>query len=1181
MLRYFFLGLLLFIGIYSAGGQCVNPSFTVKSSACLNETLEFVNTSTEGSNFEWDFCAGDLEQTPLAGNVLSNSNFFRARSLRIIEDNGLWYGFTISATANILMRLDFGNNPNTQPMLNNLGNVGSVLSSAFAFDVYKENDTWHILVANGGNRNIIRYSFVNGLTQLPQTTTLTTPVVFADAGPNAIEIQYEAGNIIALVTIGTSVATTKIVRLNFGASITNITPSLSEFTLSSANQLRGISLIKECNTWIGFVASLSTNAIYRMNFGSSLLNTPTSSVIATVNQPVSVELRTEGAVNYVLIQNARIEAENAGLFRLNFGNSYTTAPPAPERLAFPELTGGGYALDIVSNNSTWHAFTFNLTSQNLVRMSFPNSCSAEQPITQSSEESIFNRYSESGIYSIVLQYTDNTGRVTYTKQNILVSSSNAPSITFNTQNVCEDAPVNFTSSASLPIVNYNWNFGDGNTSTDPNPSNTFLDDGEYNVRLIVTADNACQNLTEQTISIFNQPIAGFDFLSLPQYCTNQQYDFQNASTIDPDYPVTWQWQINNDNVSTDEDLLYTFTSTASQEVKLIASIPGCSSETSQTISSLDEGPITDFNFSGQCQDSVVQFTNLSSGSITSFDWNFADGQSSIQTNPENTFASTGTFDVMLTAFGTSGCNNTQTKTVTIYSKPQVNFNADLPPFSCSGSPTQFRDLTPNPFDSNITQWSWNFDDDNNNTSSQKNPLHTYATAGSYDVSLTVTTNFGCQATLQKPITISPSPQASFTYTPPCRNVPVQFTNTTPGSLASQQWQIGTSNYATPNPIHTFTNSTNYTVNLAVTATNGCIGFVEEIVTVPNVLTPNFNITRNCIDQETLFTDITNDAADEIENWQWNFAGLGSGLGSPETFTFANTGNYNVGMTVTTATGCVYSTVKQVPIVAAPRADFSASPQFGVPPLAVQFLNTSTNATTYLWSFNDPLNTTSTATSPSFTFQELGEYQVQLSAFNAQQCVNTISKTIQAVVPQLDVTLSQLELDPTSNGGAKPSVTIHNKSNVTLTSVPLLLSISGSEIREYVEAIIPPNTSYTHTVNFEFPQAQGYFCATIEIDDGTPADNRQCSTFEPTAILFNPYPNPAIENITVSWIVNNTMPVRIELIHSSGKSIKSLELLATSGYNVIDIPLTDIASGLYIVRVSMTGANTAFKVFVTD
>src|SRR5258706_7339498 len=109
--------------------------------------------------------------------------------------------------------------------------------------------------------------------------------------------------------------------------------------------------------------------------------------------------------------------------------------------------------------------------------------------------------------------------------------------------------------------------------------------------------------------------------------------------------------------------------------------------------------------------------------------------------------------VSLTASTTSGCNNSAVKQAKIYSTPQPNFTLDLPPFSCSSSPSQFNDTTPNPTDSNLSSWAWRFGDGVNGSSTQRNPLYTFALAAALFCVLTRTTNICERAALLKPIAI--------------------------------------------------------------------------------------------------------------------------------------------------------------------------------------------------------------------------------------------------------------------------------------------------------------------------------------------------------------------------------------------------------------------------------------------
>jgi PKD repeat protein len=302
----------------------------------------------------------------------------------------------------------------------------------------------------------------------------------------------------------------------------------------------------------------------------------------------------------------------------------------------------------------------------------------------------------------------------------------------------------------------------------------------------------------------------------------------------------------------------------------------------------------------------------------------------------------------------------------------------------------FNNLTPNPTDSNIASWAWNFGDpvSGQNTSDLKTPQHTYADAGDYNVSLMATTNFSCSAELQLSVTIAQSPVASFNYSPTCEDVSVSFTDSSIGSIQSWDWQIGSSFYSAQNPTHTFTNPVSTNAILTVTGSNNCINSITKPIVVPDKLIPDFSVSKNCIDHQTLFTDITNSSADPVSIYAWDFNGLGTATGSPVNFMFSTTGIKNVTLALTTQTGCEYFITKPVDIVTPPHANFTASPDMGASPLFVQFTNTSSGASFYGWHFDDPENTTSSTVSPSFTFQDVGEYEVSLIAYNTLNCSDT-------------------------------------------------------------------------------------------------------------------------------------------------------------------------------------------------
>ena len=71
-------------------GQCLEPGFSVPAASCIGQNITVTNeTSLSDHTFAWDFCSGDLTSEPEATEGLMNSNFFRARSVKLVSENGM------------------------------------------------------------------------------------------------------------------------------------------------------------------------------------------------------------------------------------------------------------------------------------------------------------------------------------------------------------------------------------------------------------------------------------------------------------------------------------------------------------------------------------------------------------------------------------------------------------------------------------------------------------------------------------------------------------------------------------------------------------------------------------------------------------------------------------------------------------------------------------------------------------------------------------------------------------------------------------------------------------------------------------------------------------------------------------------------------------------------------------
>jgi len=231
----------------------------------------------------------------------------------------------------------------------------------------------------------------------------------------------------------------------------------------------------------------------------------------------------------------------------------------------------------------------------------------------------------------------------------------------------------------------------------------------------------------------------------------------------------------------------------------------------------DTAPAAAFSWSPQSpvEDEQVSFTDMSSGSPISWSWNFGDGSTSSQQDPIHIFQDAGAFQVRLTASNAQGSDSI-TKTVAVVqggSPPEADFSW-APTSPLAGDSVQFSDQSSDSPDN----WSWNFGD--GGSSSQPNPSHVFQDAGSYQVTLSVSNQYGSDSAI-KTITISanaPPPEADFSWTPDPPEVgqTVQFTDQSTGSLVSWSWGFGDGETSSEqNPSHSYPTSGSHTVSLQV------------------------------------------------------------------------------------------------------------------------------------------------------------------------------------------------------------------------------------------------------------------------------------------------------------------------------------------------------------------------------
>jgi len=289
-----------------------------------------------------------------------------------------------------------------------------------------------------------------------------------------------------------------------------------------------------------------------------------------------------------------------------------------------------------------------------------------------------------------------------------------------------------------------------------------------------------------------------------------------------------------------------------------------------------------------CLGTATVFTDNSTSTgaaITNWAWDFGDGQTSSAQNPSHTYTASGNYTVNLVVTNSRGCMSTATpKTIHISTLPVAAFAYTTP--GCATTAITFTDQS-SPGEGTLSTWLWDYGDGTTETKTTKAAfVHTYATAATYTVRLTVTNTRGCSASISKSIIISPLPVVNFGMPDVClTDASALFTDSTTiadNSSLTYLWNFGDANatVANPNistlknPSHKYTQAAVYQVSLTVTTANGCTANITKSFTV-NGATPvaNFTVlnpTTLCSNREVFFTNQSTVDFGKITKIEWYY-----------------------------------------------------------------------------------------------------------------------------------------------------------------------------------------------------------------------------------------------------------------------------------------------------------------------
>ncbi|NIM10963.1 MAG: PKD domain-containing protein [Candidatus Aminicenantes bacterium] len=607
------------------------------------------------------------------------------------------------------------------------------------------------------------------------------------------------------------------------------------------------------------------------------------------------------------------------------------------------------------------------------------------------------------------------------------------------------------------ITGWNWDFGDGNTSTQQNPTHTYSSADWFNVTLTVTADTGASDSKTKTVWAGPNlsPTANFTYSTPGGFVVN----FSDQSTDIDGTIAGWNWDFGDGNTSSQQNPSHQYQYPGTYTVTLtVTDDEGGTDSITKTVavplsycasSSLTANPVaismveigTFSNSSGKStySDFMHMTLNLNTGqtydvTITLDDdfWTcytriYIDYNLDGDFNDANEIALeqvidtsyTGTITIPSSGVVTdrklgmrvsaktssyrgpcddsSGWGEVEDYTIIFDSTGNQPPTADFT-YTTNALTVDFTDQSSDP-DGTIDSWSWDFGD--GGTSTAQNPSHTYGAAGTYTVTLTVTDNEGATDSVSKDVTVSSPnqpPTADFTYT--TNNLTVNFTDQSSdpdGTIQSWSWNFGDGGTSTAqNPSHTYGAAGTYNVTLTVTDNDGATDSVSKNVTVSSANQPptaDFTYTTDGLTAN--FTDQSSDPDGTIQGWSWNFGDGGTSTAQNPSHTYGAAGTYTVTLTVTDNEGATDSVSKNVTVTTPQNQPPTADFTYTTDGLTANFTDQSSDpdGTITNWSWNFGDGGSSTVQNPSHTYGAAGTYTVTLTVTDNDGATDSTSKQV--------------------------------------------------------------------------------------------------------------------------------------------------------------------------------------------
>jgi PKD repeat protein len=546
--------------------------------------------------------------------------------------------------------------------------------------------------------------------------------------------------------------------------------------------------------------------------------------------------------------------------------------------------------------------------------------------TQGSRQNVSYQYIQDGSYTVALRVTDDDGgSVLVTDTVVVLNAAPVANITAP-KTALEGEEVQFGGGQKDPgrldTWTYQWDFGDGDTSTLKSPPHTYLDDGLFNVTLNVTDDSGDWGVTTVTIRVENvAPNATVK--ATPGHVLENgtvffQADGKDASPLDS-ASLKYTWNFGDGETSNLKEVVHKYVDDGCFTVTLTVEDDDggvAAYSIDVLVDNVAPSVVAAADREYILEGEVVNFTAVISdpGALDTHTavWDFDDGSTSTDLTVTHRYLDNGNYIVVLTVTDNSGGTNTTTFRVAVSNvRPTITASANATELLEGGS-VSFTVSWSDPGTQDTQTVLWEFGD--GNSTSDVSPTHRYLQDGTYTVLVTVTDDDGGHAS--KPFVIdvenvAPVPSIEVAVTTIDENSTVFFKATAedPGPLdvISFHWDFGDgTNPDNANDVevtHLFVDNGIYRVTLRALDEDGGISPPRAVtITVNNVPPKNLratsDLTVTTVGKGVTFSAFAEDDSPEDQVfYAWNFGDEITSTEQTVTHVYSLTGEYDVRLIV--------------------------------------------------------------------------------------------------------------------------------------------------------------------------------------------------------------------------------------------------------------------------------------------